>query len=143
MEGQISIFWVTEPLQSCFEEEGGLRISVQMITIRFCRGKKRWILMVPTKGKVLVDEGGLRAVRVRAKSLFSAGIIDVLGTFNAQDAVEICDSQGSSIAIGLTNYSSQDLVQIKVYPISIHKFFYCSCILLNLSIPILFCQVSH
>ena len=69
---------------------------------------------MPTKGKIFVDDGAVRAVRNKAKSLFSAGITNVLGYFNAQDAAEICDSTGAIVAIGLANYCSADLLKIKV-----------------------------
>ena len=70
--------------------------------------------MVPSKGGLILDDGASQAVRHRAKSLFSAGIVSVQGEFNAQDAVEICDSSGTVFALGLSNYCSSDLQKIKV-----------------------------
>lgn len=49
-----------------------------------CRGRKRWILSVPVRGEVWLDEGARRAVQDRKKSLFSAGIVHVTGDFEAQ-----------------------------------------------------------
>ena len=70
--------------------------------------------MVPTKGELWLDEGAVRAVRQRAKSLFSAGIVRVVGAFGAQDAVQICDSEGVPFAHGLCNYAHSDVVKVKV-----------------------------
>lgn len=41
------------------------------------RGRKRWILSVPVKGELWLDEGAVRAVKDRHTSLFSAGITKV------------------------------------------------------------------
>ena len=49
-----------------------------------CSGRKRWILSVPVRGEVWLDEGAQRAVQDRKKSLFSAGIVKVVGDFEAQ-----------------------------------------------------------
>lgn len=48
------------------------------------RGRKRWILSVPVRGEVWLDEGARRAVQDRKKSLFSAGIVHLTGDFEAQ-----------------------------------------------------------
>ena len=54
------------------------RSSRQLVL--WCRGKKRWIMSVPSKGEVWVDAGAVRAVRDARKSLFSAGIVKVTPT---------------------------------------------------------------
>jgi len=79
-----------------------------------CRGRKRWILSVPVKGSLQMDAGAVRAVEVRSKSLFSAGIVAVSGDFNAQDAVQLCDGDGRELGRGLCNYSAAEVDQIKV-----------------------------
>ena len=70
--------------------------------------------MVPCKGQLWIDEGAQRAVAQRAKSLFSAGIVRVLGEFGAQDAVQLCDAEGVPFAQGLCNYSHRDVIKLKV-----------------------------
>ena len=77
------------------------------------RGRKRWILSVPTKGEVWVDDGAARALKKHA-SLFAAGVTEVKGTFHQQDAVKILDSQGKAIAHGLVNYTSEEMEASKV-----------------------------
>ncbi len=54
-----------------------------------------------------MDTGAVRAVRDKHKSLFSAGILKVVGDFSAQDAVSLCDAAGVEFARGLVNFSSE------------------------------------
>lgn len=77
------------------------------------RGRKRWILSVPVHGRVCMDDGAVRAVKDRKKSLFAAGITSVEGDFAAQDAVVLCDSQGQEFARGLVNFSSEEVRRLK------------------------------
>lgn len=72
------------------------------------RGRKRWILSVPSKGEIWVDDGAARAIKKHA-SLFAAGITKVVGEFQHQDAVKICDAAGRELAQGLTNYSNVEV----------------------------------
>ena len=65
-----------------------------------------------------MDAGAVRAVEVRSKSLFSAGIVAVSGTFNAQDAVQLCDADGRELGRGLCNYSAAEVDKIKVSPVT-------------------------
>lgn len=76
--------------------------------------RKRWIAfgLLPM-GKLYVDEGAVRALCRGGKSLLAAGITQIEGEFGADDAIQICDRQGQEIARGLTNYSSQEIEQIK------------------------------
>ena len=64
------------------------------------------------RGRLVLDDGAIRAVRERHKSLLPAGIISVAGDFEAGDAVEIADSTGRVIARGLVNYDCGDLPQM-------------------------------
>jgi glutamate 5-kinase len=54
-----------------------------------------------------MDDGALRALRDRRKSLFSAGITSAQGDFSAQDAVSLCDSAGVEFARGLVNFTAE------------------------------------
>eukprot|EP00891_Asterochloris_glomerata_P000672 jgi/Astpho2/672/Aster-04507 len=78
------------------------------------RGRKRWILSVPVKGALLLDAGAVRAIRDRAKSLFSAGIVKVVGDFAAQDAVSLCDEDGAEFGRGLCNYRHDEVARVGV-----------------------------
>jgi glutamate 5-kinase len=45
--------------------------------------------------------------------LLPAGITQIAGTFEATDAVELCDGNGKEIARGIVNYSSVELDRIQ------------------------------
>jgi glutamate 5-kinase len=82
--------------------------------LRPVNARKRWIAHGPVPvGKLYLDEGAVRAIRDAGKSLLAAGIVQVEGTFESQDAVLLCDRTGQEIARGLVNYSSQELQKIK------------------------------
>ncbi|MEB3826269.1 glutamate 5-kinase [Phormidium sp. CCY1219] len=78
--------------------------------------RKRWIAnaVIPS-GKIYLDRGAVKAICKRGKSLLAAGILDVVGEFEASDAVQLCDSQGQEMARGLVNYSSAELQKIQGY----------------------------
>jgi glutamate 5-kinase len=67
--------------------------------------------MVPT-GKMLLDDGAVRALAKLGRSLLPAGICAVEGEFDAQEAVSLCDGSGKEFARGITNYSSKETAQI-------------------------------
>ncbi|MCD5413033.1 MAG: glutamate 5-kinase [Dehalococcoidia bacterium] len=75
--------------------------------------RKRWMLSLPVKGRIVVDAGAKTALQRRNKSLLPAGVVRVDGVFERGDVVAIVDSQGSSVATGISNYSSADIAQIK------------------------------
>lgn len=76
--------------------------------------RKRWIAhgLVPL-GKLLLDDGAVRAIRKAGKSLLPAGIIGVEGSFDSHDPVKLCDRHGQEVARGLVNYSSTELAKIQ------------------------------
>lgn len=76
--------------------------------------RKRWIAngIVPS-GKLYLDAGAVHAIREAGRSLLAAGISEVEGEFQRQDAVQLCDQQGQEIARGLVNFSSDELQKIQ------------------------------
>jgi len=75
--------------------------------------RKGWIGMAAKpKGTIAIDAGAVRAVRERGKSLLASGIVQVDGEFRKGDVVGIT-GDGSEVARGLTNYSSDELQRIK------------------------------
>ena len=75
-------------------------------------GRKRYILSASRpSAEVTVDPGAARAL-VRGGSLLPAGITHVTGDFERGDTVRILAPDGHAIAVGLTNYTSGDLVQL-------------------------------
>ena len=65
-----------------------------------------------TCGQIVVDDGAKTALVERGASLLPSGILQVEGTFNQGDAVEIC-CNNRVIAKGLTLYNARDLGFIK------------------------------
>ena len=69
-----------------------------------------WLAHVASvQGRLVLDDGAVRAVRDHHTSLLPAGISAVHGDFEAGDAVELAGADGSVVARGLVNYSSQEL----------------------------------
>src|SRR5437763_1187528 len=74
---------------------------------------KLWLKYAkPTRGRVLVDAGAARALREGGTSLLPVGVVDVLGSFDAGDAVEIA-SDGGTVGKGISNYSADELRQVR------------------------------
>jgi glutamate 5-kinase len=75
---------------------------------------KLWLRYAkPAHGTLVVDAGAARALREEGTSLLPVGIVDVLGEFDAGDAVEIAEARdrapGPTLGKGLCNYSSPEL----------------------------------
>ncbi|MBZ8180222.1 glutamate 5-kinase [Oscillatoria salina] len=78
------------------------------------KARKRWIAHgLIAKGKLYLDEGAVAAICQGGKSLLAAGIIQVEGHFQPDEAVQLCDRQGVEIALGLANYSSTEIEKIQ------------------------------
>ncbi|HEY9879765.1 MAG TPA: glutamate 5-kinase [Leptolyngbyaceae cyanobacterium] len=75
--------------------------------------RKRWIAnsLIPT-GRLYLDAGAVTALRSAGKSLLAAGITEVEGEFQRQDAVQLCDATGKEVGRGIVNYGYQELHQI-------------------------------
>lgn len=75
---------------------------------------KRWIRFTSRpRGSVSVDEGARNAVKNRGKSLLPSGITDVEGKFKHGDVIRLKGPDGREFARGLSNYSSDEVSQIK------------------------------
>lgn len=76
--------------------------------------RQRWIAhgLIPA-GKLYLDQGAVTAIRQAGRSLLAAGITEVEGEFQSQDAVQLCDTVGQEIARGIVNYSSTELQKIR------------------------------
>jgi glutamate 5-kinase len=81
---------------------------------------KLWLRYAkPTLGTLVVDRGAARALREAHTSLLPVGILDVVGDFDAGDAVEIAVEKeeegraGLVLAKGIADYSSLELRRVK------------------------------
>jgi glutamate 5-kinase len=80
---------------------------------------KLWLKYAkPSRGTLLIDDGAVRAVREGSASLLPVGVVDVLGDFDAGDAVDIATPHASGdgplrpLAKGICNYSAEELRQV-------------------------------
>lgn len=72
--------------------------------------RKLWIAFAnPPVGKIYVDDGARKAIVQGLKSLLSVGVSSIEGNFSEDDAVEICDLSGVTIARGLVRVAHDDL----------------------------------
>lgn len=72
--------------------------------------RKLWIAFaLPSLGRVAVDDGARDALVLRGGSLLAAGVLQVEGSFEAGDAVEITSAGGEVFAKGLVRLSSAAL----------------------------------
>jgi glutamate 5-kinase len=77
---------------------------------RRLEARRLWIAhALRPAGRLHVDAGAVQALRDRGRSLLAVGVVDVEGTFDAGDAVEIVGPDGLAVARGLTAYSAGDV----------------------------------
>jgi glutamate 5-kinase len=76
------------------------RLSSRKLWIAFARG---------AAGRVVVDDGARRALVEGNRSLLPAGVRDVEGDFDAEDAVEVVDGSGRVFAKGLVGVDAATL----------------------------------
>ncbi len=75
---------------------------------------KRWIgFGAPPAGVLVLDEGATKAVRDSGRSLLAVGVIDVQGEFESGSLVGLRTKDGTDIARGLANYSSDEIRRIQ------------------------------
>lgn len=76
--------------------------------------RKHWIgYVLKPKGRLVLDAGACLALTRKGKSLLPSGILEVHGPFGLGDSVECCDQDGRVIAVGLINYGSAEVEQIR------------------------------
>ena len=76
--------------------------------------RHRWIAFTGhAKGSIFIDNGALRAIVEKGKSILPAGINNVYGFFKAGDKIEVKAENGQTIAAGLVNYSAEEICLIK------------------------------
>ena len=73
-------------------------------------GRLLWLAHASTpRGRLVLDDGAVRAVCGRRLSLLPAGVTAVEGEFDAGDPVELVDQAGTPVARGLVAYDAQEL----------------------------------
>ncbi len=93
------------------DAEAGTRFVAKVSRIG---SRERWIAFGrQPKGFLTIDDGALKAVIEKRKSLLPAGIRRVQGTFSVGDTVGVKNADGVEVARGLVNFSSQDAHEIR------------------------------
>ena len=69
--------------------------------------RKRWIAAMKPKGELRLDAGAVIALSA-GKSLLSAGVSAVVGSFGRGDPVLIANAQGEAIGKGLVRYAAPE-----------------------------------
>ena len=73
-------------------------------------GRLLWLAHASTpRGRLVLDDGAVKAVCVRRSSLLPAGVTGVEGDFQAGDPVELVDHAGTAVARGLVGYDAIEL----------------------------------
>lgn len=73
--------------------------------------KKKWITGRKSVGKITVDDGAADALS-KHKSLLASGVREISGSFREGDKISVLTLSGSEIAVGLSNYSSEQVKKI-------------------------------
>jgi glutamate 5-kinase len=95
----------------------GERVGTLFLAGQRLASRKHWLAFtMSTRGELVIDEGAVRAVVERGKSLLPAGIAEVRGKFGIGDPVAIVDARGSALARGLVGYSSDEIRRIAKRP---------------------------
>jgi glutamate 5-kinase len=83
-------------------------------TISHLESRQRWMVSgLSIKGKLIIDNGAVLALKKENRSLLAAGVQSVEGKFGRGDMVGIYDTESTQIGCGITNYSSADIGKIK------------------------------
>lgn len=79
--------------------------------------RKQWLAdHLRMTGKLVLDAGAVKVLKLEGKSLLPIGVIAVEGYFERGDVVACVDTQGAEIARGLVNYSASETARIMRKP---------------------------
>jgi len=75
--------------------------------------RKQWLAgHLQHAGRLVLDDGAVRALRTGGRSLLPVGVRQVEGSFQRGEAVACVTEQGQSVAVGLVNYSAEETRRI-------------------------------
>lgn len=76
--------------------------------------QQQWLAAhLQTAGRLVIDDGAVRAIKQDHRSLLPVGVVAVEGHFDRGDVVECVDRAGVRIAVGRVNFSSRSADQVK------------------------------
>lgn len=80
---------------------------------RRASARSQWIAFGrPAGGRLNIDAGAVRALLVGKKSLLAIGVKEVVGEFTEGETVGVFGPDGTEVARGLVNFSSQEMGRI-------------------------------
>lgn len=95
-------------------ESIGTTLHARMATLS---ARKQWLVdHLRLRGRLVLDDGAIRALAQDGKSLLAIGVSAVEGDFERGDVVACHDAQGREWARGLINYSAADTRRIMRQP---------------------------
>jgi glutamate 5-kinase len=92
----------------------GTQLSAETVTMA---ARKQWLANhLQVKGKLHLDQGAARALKIDGKSLLPIGVYELSGEFERGEVVSCIDPDGIEIARGLVNYSAPETRKILKAP---------------------------
>lgn len=77
------------------------------------KARKHWIAYtLRPRGVILINDGAAEALRGGNSSLLPVGVLGVRGQFSTGEAVQVCTSDGTEIARGLTKLGVADIARV-------------------------------
>ena len=81
--------------------------------------RKQWLAdHLRLAGKIVLDDGAIKALRGDGKSLLPIGVVAVHGDFERGEVVSCVDGEGQEVARGLVNYAAHETARILRQPSS-------------------------
>ncbi len=92
----------------------GKNIGTKFVSLKSISAKHKWILFgALPKGGVVVDAGAVAALKNRKKSLLSAGVVSVQGSFQKGAVISVKSPDQVEFARGIASFSSDQMNTVK------------------------------
>ena len=92
----------------------GTELNAQKMTLA---ARKQWLAdRLQARGKLMLDDGAVKALKEDRKSLLPIGVQDASGNFDRGELVSCVDALGNEIARGLVNYNAAETRKILKTP---------------------------
>jgi len=115
--GHTVIAWGREPEVLRRLAQGEAIGSTLRAALPLRSARQRWLAnQLRTRGRIVLDDGAVRAVTQGHRSLLPIGVIGVEGAFERGDVVVCVDRAGAECGRGLINYSAGDTRRIMGQP---------------------------